>query len=405
MCWCLFFVCQLDSSHHNSWCWMALASWLEGLPSPGEVSSLNLRCGGRYRGHNFQSISSWRFCSGRDPQLAGFEVGCYQNFVKLFAHEITQRILYCKEHQKSRVCGACRSCHLSRSRIGNDPLQPQQLCTMMTAVLRSHVAVFDPLQGPFSPSWFAIRGIPDDSVMIQGRQMWQNTSKPAMRILVCFSSLQELQDREGIINGDTQAENLFEARYFFHLHLFLWMILGAFKQKAEAPIVANTTYRTSRTFVGKWHDGMRGEMVAKETVRVLSFKKARLRVAVARQKGALYLVHLPVLKAGLGLRWKVGYIGSPNRKATRRGLLCQSGWTFILWRRTEMCPPQQRCWEVRIGGCHLWGQEEQANMRLLNQSWSGAFTPNLKRVPEVIISRRSSTDDVRHSAVIFDGIW
>ena len=47
------------------------------------------------------------------------------------------------------------------------------------------------------------------------------------------------------------------------------MILGAFKQKTEAPIVANTTYRTSRTFVGKWHDGMRGEMVAKETVRVL----------------------------------------------------------------------------------------------------------------------------------------
>ena len=71
-----------------------------------------------------------------------------------------------KKHQKSRVCGACRSCHLSQSRIGNDPLQPQQLCMMMTAVLGSHVAVFDPLQGPFSPSRFAIRGIPDDSVMI-----------------------------------------------------------------------------------------------------------------------------------------------------------------------------------------------------------------------------------------------
>lgn len=266
---------QLDSSHHDSWCWMALASWLEGYPSPGALSSLNLRCGGRYRGDNFQNITSWRFCGGRDPQLAGFEVGCYQILWNcLFMRLSSGFFLLVKKHQKSKVCGVCRSCHLSPSRIGNDPLQPQQLCMMMTAVLRSHVAVFVPLQGPFSPSWFAIRGIPDDSVMIQGRQMWQNTSKPAMPILVCFSSLQELQDREGIINGDTQAENLFEARCFFGL------ILGAFKPKNRGADCCKHNLQNFKDFcwqVAWWNerrDG--GELRLWDVLRCPEFQVARL---------------------------------------------------------------------------------------------------------------------------------
>ena len=55
---------------------------------------------------------------------------------------------------------------------------------------------------------------------------------------------------------------------FFHVwHLFLC----SHSHKNEAAVVAKAT-RASRTFVGKWHDGMRGDMVAeaKETVRVLS---------------------------------------------------------------------------------------------------------------------------------------
>ena len=281
---------------------MALASWLEGSPSPGEVSSLNLRCGGRYRGHNFQSISSWRFL-----QWSGSTVGWFWSWL---LPKFCETVLFMRLPSGFYIVNNIRN-QESVGLVGLVTfldLGSEMTHSNPNSSARWWPQSWDPMLLYLIPckAHSHLRDLPSEaSQMIQwwfsGDKCDTTPAKPAMPH-PCVFFVTAGASRSGRYNQWRYpgGESVRSPVFFFHLHLFLWMILGSIQTKEPR-----------RRLLQKQPTELQGLLLASgmmewearwwrvETVRVLSFKKARLRVAVARQKGALYLVHLPVLKAGL----------------------------------------------------------------------------------------------------------